>query len=291
MKKFQLPKITLKGKAKRIVVKAKIKSPTIMIVAGVAGVVGGTVMACRATMKLKPILDEGKEATNDIHEYASSDEAKEKGYTEKEETKAIFKPENIIGQLVNADASWNRLFDVPHRKFLRMYIVYHLNVSSIRQDSKRLDTIVIDNDLMRRMNMTEDDLYSAAVINMGKPYIANTAEFLQLDPDVYDSVGDNLLIISNTNLIYGAFAITQDTVLASVSKRIGGDFVILPGSVNEMYAVKLYSNMNMDEIQSWANEVSHILKDETEFITTDVYIYRSKSHIIESVPGGQEWQL
>lgn len=37
MKKFQLPKITLKGKAKRIVVKAKIKSPTIMIVAGVAG--------------------------------------------------------------------------------------------------------------------------------------------------------------------------------------------------------------------------------------------------------------
>lgn len=89
MKKFQLPKITLKGKAKRIVVKAKIKSPTIMIVAGVAGVVGGTVMACRATMKLKTILDEGKEATNDIHEYASSDEAKEKGYTEKEETKAV----------------------------------------------------------------------------------------------------------------------------------------------------------------------------------------------------------
>ena len=135
----------------------------------------------------------------------------------REETKAIFKPENIIGQLVNADAGWNRLFDVPHRKFLRMYIVYHLNVSSIRQDSKRLDTIVINNDLMRRMNMTEDDLYSAAV--------------------------------------------------------------------------KLYSNMNMNEIQLWANEVSHMLKDETEFITTDIYIYRSKSHIIESVPGGQEWQL
>ena len=77
-----------------------------------------------------------------------------------------------------------------------MYIVYHLNVSSIRQDSKRLDTIVIDNDLMRRMNMTEDDLYSAAVINIRKPYIANTAEFLQLDPDVYNSVGDSLLIES-----------------------------------------------------------------------------------------------
>ena len=209
----------------------------------------------------------------------------------REETKAIFKPENIIGRLVNAGAGWNRLYDVPHRKFLRMYIVYHLNVSSIRHESKILDTIVIDNDLMHRMGMTENDLYSAAVINIGKPYIANTTEFLQLDPDVYDPVGDNLLIISNTNLIYGAFAITQDTVLASVSKRIGGDFIILPGSVNEMYAVKLYSNMDMDDIQTWANEVSHIVKDDTEFITTDIYIYRSKSHIIESVPGGQEWQL
>lgn len=209
----------------------------------------------------------------------------------REETKAIFKPENIIGKLVNVDAGGNRLFDVPHRKFLRMYIVYHLNVSSIRQDPERLDAIVIDNDLMRRMNMTEDDLYSAAVINMGKPYIANTAEFLQLDPDDYDPVGDNLLIVSNTNLVYGAFAMTQDTVLTSVSKRIGGDFIILPGSVNEMYAVKLYPNMDMDDIQTWANEVSHMVKDDTEFITTDIYIYRSKSHIIESVPGGQEWQL
>lgn len=118
----------------------------------------------------------------------------------REETKAIFKPENIIGQLVNADAGWNRLFDVPHRKFLRMYIVYHLNVSSIRHESKILDTIVIDNDIMHRMGMTENDLYSAAVINIGKPYIANTTEFLQLDPDVYDPIGDNLLIISNTRI-------------------------------------------------------------------------------------------
>lgn len=209
----------------------------------------------------------------------------------REEAKTIFKPENIIGQLVNADAGWNRLFDVPHRKFLRMYIVYHLNVSSIRQESKIIDTIIIDNDLMRRINMTKDDLYSTAVINMGKPYIANTAEFLQLDSHLYDPVGDNLLIISNTNLVYGAFAITQDTVLTSVSKRIGGDFIILPGSVNEMYAVKLYPNMDMDDIQTWANEVSHMVKDDTEFITTDIYVYRSKSHIIESVPGGQEWRL
>lgn len=53
MKKIQLPKVNLKGNMKRVAVKAKIKSPTIMIVGGIAGVVVGTVMACKATMKLK----------------------------------------------------------------------------------------------------------------------------------------------------------------------------------------------------------------------------------------------
>lgn len=87
MKKIQLPKVNLKGNMKRVAVKAKIKSPTIMIVGGIAGVVVGTVMACKATMKLKPILDENKEAVDDIHQYMNEDVFEE--YTEKDEKKAV----------------------------------------------------------------------------------------------------------------------------------------------------------------------------------------------------------
>lgn len=88
MKKVKLPKVSLKGNAKRMVVKAKIKSPTIMIVGGVVGVVVGTVMACRATMKLQPILDEDKEAVDDIHNYMGSED-KNDDYTEKDEKRAV----------------------------------------------------------------------------------------------------------------------------------------------------------------------------------------------------------
>ena len=87
MKKIQLPKVNLKGNMKRVAVKAKIKSPTIMIVGGIAGVVVGTVMACKATMKLKPILDENKEAVDDIHQYMNEDGSEE--YTEKDAKKAV----------------------------------------------------------------------------------------------------------------------------------------------------------------------------------------------------------
>lgn len=48
--------------------KIKKHSPEILIVAGVAGVVTSTVMACKATTKLSGILDEAKENIDKIHE-------------------------------------------------------------------------------------------------------------------------------------------------------------------------------------------------------------------------------
>lgn len=48
--------------------KVKKASPTILTVAGVAGVVGGTYLACRATYKLKDKIEEGKEKISEIED-------------------------------------------------------------------------------------------------------------------------------------------------------------------------------------------------------------------------------
>lgn len=48
--------------------KLKKHSPEILVVAGVVGVVGSTVMACKATTKVNDILDETKEQLDAIHE-------------------------------------------------------------------------------------------------------------------------------------------------------------------------------------------------------------------------------
>ena len=54
--------------------KIKAASPNILMVVGVAGVVGGTIYACAQTTKLKDILEEGKEKRDEIK--ASYDEIK-----------------------------------------------------------------------------------------------------------------------------------------------------------------------------------------------------------------------
>ena len=48
--------------------KLKKHSPEILIAVGVVGTVASAVMACKATLKVKDIVDESKELINDIHE-------------------------------------------------------------------------------------------------------------------------------------------------------------------------------------------------------------------------------
>lgn len=209
-----------------------------------------------------------------------------------EEIKALCTPNNIIGQLINGDVDPEWLSDVPHRKFVDMYIVYRLNVGSLFSEEKGNYSVVIDNDLMYETGWFESLLYAAAIHNIGEPYIANTVEFLGLDPETtHDPLSNVFLIISNKEHIYGAFAIVDIKVLNTVAKRINGDFIILPGSVDEMYACKLLPDLDMGEIQSLAKKVSSMVGSKKDFITDKIYIYRSKEHVIESASGGQKWQL
>jgi hypothetical protein len=55
--------------------KIKKHSPEILLAAGIAGAIGSTVMACKATLKVEKVLDDTKEKLELIHE------ATEKGIT------------------------------------------------------------------------------------------------------------------------------------------------------------------------------------------------------------------
>lgn len=63
-------------------------SPEILVVAGVAGTVVSTVLACKATTKLDDILAEAQDRIDNVKEYIETEEYAEK-YTEEEGKKAV----------------------------------------------------------------------------------------------------------------------------------------------------------------------------------------------------------
>lgn len=66
--------------------KLKKHSPEILIAAGIVGTVASAVMACKATTKIKDILDDTKEQLNIIHKCAKDEEMAEK-YTQEDAKK------------------------------------------------------------------------------------------------------------------------------------------------------------------------------------------------------------
>lgn len=72
----------------RACLKFKKHSPEILVVTGIVGGVTSAVMACRATLKVNPILEEAKENLEAIKEYSERPEFEEK-YTEQDKTKAV----------------------------------------------------------------------------------------------------------------------------------------------------------------------------------------------------------
>ncbi|WP_407450056.1 DUF6353 family protein [Fibrobacter sp.] len=70
--------------------KLKQHSPEILVVAGVVGMVTSAVMACKATTKVSPILEEAKDKIDNIHVVIEKDAAsQDPKYTDKEAKKAL----------------------------------------------------------------------------------------------------------------------------------------------------------------------------------------------------------
>ena len=76
--------VKLSRNANKLLFKFKKHSPEILIVAGIAGTITSTIMACKATTKVSEILDESKEMIDVIHAGAEDGQINGVEYTEED---------------------------------------------------------------------------------------------------------------------------------------------------------------------------------------------------------------
>lgn len=98
-----------------------------------------------------------------------------------------------------------------------------------------------------------------------------------------DSIQPKLYVLTNVYTTWGASAILYPEVLKNLSRKLGGDLLILPSSVHEVIFMR---KENTPEYHVLAGMVKEINKKEVlpeEVLSDSVYIYTAEENVIHQI--------
>lgn len=186
-----------------------------------------------------------------------------------------FKMENIVLQLINTKENEELLRNVPHREFHDLSVVYR-NVFSMNKNA--MECVLIDNAIMEAVGITEEKLYSLAYHNTRRKLPLMKLPLSQALPVGYIyTQEDDLWIISNEYLWYGAVALLYEDVLHDMSEVIKDNLYILPSSVNEILAIAA-KNGESKALKGIVSDVNTYMVEKSKRLSNNVYFYDRDSH-------------
>lgn len=180
-------------------------------------------------------------------------------------------------KLVNYDSNKGMLNQCPHRKFKDLAIMYYVSVKGRPSEG----IIVIKNEHTSLWNVTEDDLYDAAMRNAIRENDYDLLPIMKvLGLDFYesdDSDLDKLQILTNKDKTYGASVIMTPGLLQAISREFDRNFYIIPSSIHEVILfLDDEMEFNFDTALSLKMLVGCVNKTELEpqdILSENVYYY------------------
>jgi len=207
----------------------------------------------------------------------------------------------IIAELVNIEAVNSYLYDVPHRLFLNMCIVYRWVVNV---DDTGIYSGVIDNGLMNAVDLDEEDLYQCAVKNTKKiiapqikPFDSVVRKLLRADgrseSEIRKMLGKadkdrRIYILTNKRHFRASTAIIYKEVLNSISEKLQSDYYIVPTSVDESLLVPVSAGLSPGDLLCMLNDSNEEYFAGNEGRLSDaVYYYNSATETLEVFETGE----
>lgn len=207
---------------------------------------------------------------------------------------------NIIFQLINTEQNKELLKNLPHglphREVNDLSIIYRWVLAN---DKFGMQSALINNDFMKKNNLSEDDLYNLAMKNTRNilpPTITSMndimykfliesgcpeAEAQELAQANMDDT--HMYVLTNDVSMFGAANILYDDVLQDVSQKINGNFYILPSSIHDVIMLPATPDNNPENL---AEMVSSINQEEVELgerLSNQVYHYDRDTHTLTIV--------
>ena len=188
--------------------------------------------------------------------------------------------DHIVMQLINYDKNSKKLEHIPHVKYLDFAIIFQFYMDSSLPE---YGTITVTDKLFEKWKISMEDLIRTAMTNTPALFpssIIDMEEFLHSKSSKLSGMFADIphsdfkiYIITNTRRINGAACILYPGILSSLSKKLGGNLLLIPSSIHEFLVMPLSIAPDTNDMNEFICEVNATqLKDE-EVLGERYYIY------------------
>ena len=183
--------------------------------------------------------------------------------------------EKLSVEVISADANADLLANVPHDS---------------SEDGRA--SILVTNNLMDRMGVSHEQLRADALENSPeiRPVVImgmNEVMKEMMGPEVYEMFGipddaeETMYVATVPDKNSGAGVIAYQDFMDQAAERVGGDFFVLPSSINEILLVPDNGDMTADALRDMVKDVNAKEVSPEERLSDNVYHYDSKDHVFE----------
>ena len=197
--------------------------------------------------------------------------------------------EKLSVEVISAEANADLLANVPHDRMEDLAVVYRFVMES-SEDGRA--SILVTNNLMDRMGVSHEQLRSDALENSPeiRPVVImgmNEVMKEMMGPEVYEMFGipddaeETMYVATVPDKNSGAGVIAYQDFMDQAAERVGGDFFVLPSSINEILLVPDNGDMTADALRDMVKDVNAKEVSPEERLSDNVYHYDSKDHVFE----------
>ena len=197
--------------------------------------------------------------------------------------------DHLFIRVSNAEKNEELISKAPHKMVDDLVITCHIAVD---KGPNGMASTVVNNDLMEHYGISEETLFKDAMekapevmpVKIDSMYnvISDMMPEVMADdmlPDAPAPGMTDMMIVTNQAMVNGASALFYPGVMDDISEKMGGNFVMLPSSTNEVIIVPDRGDYQM--LEHMVKDINSGCVDPKEQLSDHVYHYDSKEKLFE----------
>ena len=203
----------------------------------------------------------------------------------------LLNPEIILSQvvyrLVNYKKNERLLEDIPYKPVLDLALIYYVMVHTEEFGD---GAIMVRNDLLAYYNLTKEEVDRAAKENTARLLPADFMGIRELMREMGEIIGvksykdlsleeeavaSPLYVLTNRQRLFGAYYMTDESLLSEISRKLDSDLFLIPSSVHECMVVPTEIWEEKDTLSDMVREINHTQVSEQDFLADTIYRYNA----------------